>query len=213
MTVYFPQVVSKAVYKSVLELLKYLLQPIETILQNDLETPLFSPFLVLRLALCVCTKIVNKKLQSKTPSLEKQEVENLESDSTLKTNGLTSTPITQHSEPAYDYNGPLLPVEIELQEIDLESVVTPTCKRVRICEPVSQSEKIQVDIGQNDDYSLQYLHTELLRSLSNVMKGIVVKRHFWNSMFSAVVQADRKYLGWNERTFELYERCVDTQLL
>lgn len=188
--------------------MKYLLQPIETILQNDLETPLFSPFLMLRLALCVCTKTVNKKLQPKTPSLEKQEVENPESDSSLKTNGSTSTPITPRSEPVYDYNGPLLPVEIELQEIDLESVVTPTCKRVRICEPVSQSGKFQVDLGQNDDYSLQYLHTELLKSLSNAMKGIVVKRHFWNSMFSAVVQADRKYLGWNERTFELYERCI-----
>ena len=211
--IYFPQVVSKAVYKGVLELLKYLLQPIETVLQSDLETPLFSPFLMLRLALCVCMKIVNKKLQPKTLSLEKQEVENPESDSSLKTNELTSTPITQHSEPVYDYDGPLLPVEIELQEIDLESVVMPTYKRVRICEPVSQSGKIQVDLGQNDDYSLQYLHTELLKSLSNAMKGIVVKRHFWNSMFSAVVQADRKYLGWNERTFELYERCVANQLL
>lgn len=182
-------------YKGVLDLLKYIIQPIETALHANIDTPVLSLFLVLRLALCLCS----------TPSRKKKLADNTEpTDVATRSSPLPSLKLANHltnslsgqyeCEPAT----PLLPAEIEMKVLSDERV-SSDCRRVRIHEPVSKE-------GIDKEGELRYLHTDLLKGFSNVMKDVIIKRHFWNNLFSAVVQADRKYLGWNEKTGELYER-------
>lgn len=80
-------------------------------------------------------------------------------------------------------------------------------KRVRSHDPLSHDDR-EGSVANNSGSTseLQYLHADLIKGFSNSMNGIIMKRHFWNSLFSAVVQADRKYMGWNEKTIELYDR-------
>ncbi|XP_011405011.1 PREDICTED: MAP kinase-activating death domain protein-like [Amphimedon queenslandica] len=206
-----PIIVSRAVYKGVLDLLKYIIQPIEASLQADIDTPIFSLFLVLRLALCLCTDLSRKRSPLKstenelnghrTPSPLPPPSPNLRTRRSLPTSSSSSLPLKDLSYPgAVDDNSN----GFKVAESNLS--VSDDRKRVRAYDPVLLGGDSERETEHVEDHELQYLHVDLLRAFSSAMKGIVVRRQFWNSLFSAVVQADRKYLGWNEKTSELYDR-------
>ena len=252
----FSQVVSKAVYKGVLELLKFLMQFIEAELTKDLEHPVFSLFLVLRLALCLCMRTPYKKAQSTkststklesglkasrktglpeekstkgssvldagSSSLKAAETENKQTKNDLSEIkeekallvGTTSKNELSHGDDYTDgvlsksprANG--LPEEIEMQQMAGDSppkrpippLVKIPSKKVMISSPAPEK------LGEGGVASYIYLHNDLIRELGPGFKGLVVKRQFWNNMFASVVHTDRKYLGWNEKTSELYDR-------
>ena len=196
-------------YKGVLDLLKYIIQPIESSLQADIDTPIFSLFLVLRLALCLCTDLTRKRPPLKSTESEPNGPRTpspLPPSPSLVTRRSLPTPsslfpLEDLSYPAAvndDSNG------FEVAESNL--MICDDRKRVRTYDPVLLGGESERDCELAEDHDLHYLHVDLLKAFSNTMKGIVVKRQFWNSLFSAVVQADRKYLGWNEKTSELYDR-------
>ena len=240
---------TKNVYKGVLELLKYMLQFIEAELLKDLETPVFSLFLILRLALCLCTKAPRKRSQSTrhstdaeggssifmtgslrrynkaravTPVRERNSSMLVDQGSSSLSTGTSQLPGSNSREqspaddqrvdssddssttkPTTDTKG--LPVEIELQQIASDSrpkpppLLTKTpSKKVIITNPAASQE-----LG---DSSLMYLHNDLIKELGPTFKEFVVKRQFWVNLFTSVVHTDRKYLGWNEKTSELYDR-------
>ena len=215
------------VYKGVLDLLKYLMQFIETELTKEIETRIFSIFLVFRLALCLCTSSSHKRVHS-TKSHDARENKSPES----------KTPLSPRSSSVVDKGGPSTTIKKQsrnrsekeiwsededhgtdndqviktpagngkTQQIELKEMAgdfsgqggknTPT-KRVRVSSPTPQDER---------DSSYVYLHNDLIKSLGPNVKNLVVKRQFWNNLFACVVEADRKYLGWNEKTPEMYER-------
>ncbi len=241
---------TKNIYKGVLELLKYMLQFIEAELLKDLETPVFSLFLVLRLALCLCTKAPRKRSQStrhstdgeggssifRTGSLRRYNnktravtpvgertssllVDQGSSSLSVGTNQLRRS-ISREQSPADDQevdsnddssttkpttDSKGLPIEIELQQMAGDSPPKPPplltktpSKKVIITSPAASQE-----LG---DSSLIYLHNDLIKELGPTFKEFVVKRQFWVNLFTSVVHTDRKYLGWNEKTSELYDR-------
>lgn len=200
--------VSRSVYRGVLDLLKYLSQHIELTLQSNIDTPLFSVFLIFRLALCLCTNTSSHKKVTKSL---KTDPKTFESGRASPVPSLSASIFKEPYNYSSDESHPLLPVEIELQEIfnvaDSGDVVSPSCKRVRSHKPVHViHDGVEVENTEGED--MLYLHDDLLRAFGNTMKSIILKKQFWNSLFSAVVQADRKYLGWNEKTAEMYERLM-----
>ena len=50
-----------------------------------------------------------------------------------------------------------------------------------------------------------FLYKDLMKTLGNT-RTFLLNRQFWNVLFMSTVDTDRNYLGWNERTAELYER-------
>ena len=50
-----------------------------------------------------------------------------------------------------------------------------------------------------------FLYKDLMKTLGNT-RTFLLNRQFWNVLFMSTVDMDRNYLGWNERTAELYER-------
>ena len=50
-----------------------------------------------------------------------------------------------------------------------------------------------------------FLYKDLMKTLGNT-RTVLLNRQFWNVLFMSTVDMDRNYLGWNERTAELYER-------
>lgn len=205
----YSQIVSRAVYKGVLDLLKYTIQPIESALHSDIDTPIFSLFLILRLALCICTNPNRKKNLPKSHSVADGESNGHRTPSPLPPNynfSVRRSLPTPSLHPSQD----LFVFESNVNDAPAEGVPSDDCKRVRTYDPSLSSDNRETEGGggggEEDVLQLQYLHVDLLRGFSNVMKQIVVKRQFWNGLFSAVVQADRKYLGWNEKTSELYDR-------
>ena len=52
-----------------------------------------------------------------------------------------------------------------------------------------------------------FLYKDLMKTLGNT-RTFLLNRQFWNVLFMSTVDMDRNYLGWNERTAELYERLV-----
>ena len=218
------------VYKGVLDLLKYLMQFIEVELTKEIETRIFSIFLIFRLALCLCTSSSHKRVQStkshdtkenkspesKTPlsprsssvpvmsvvdkgssslatkqsrNRSEKEIWSEDEDHGTDNDQVIKTPTgngkTQQTEMAGDFSGQ-------------GGKNTPT-KRVRVSSPTPQEK-------DERDSSYVYLHNDLIKSLGPNVKNLVVKRQFWNNLFACVVEADRKYLGWNEKTPELYDR-------
>ena len=162
-----------------------------------------------RLALCLCTTHLHKK----STKLFKDK-------STLSEMSGRVSPVpsltASFSSERYNSDGEdiesrlLLPPEIELQEMmspdeTNDTLATPACRRVRPYEPSLQN-GIESNSSNEYESDFVYLHSDFLKGLSNAMKGIIVKKQFWNSLFCAVVQADRKYLGWNEKTAEMYDR-------
>ena len=95
------------------------------------------------------------------------------------------------------------------QEIEMEQILADSPpKRV---PPLFKTPSKKVIISspsfeETGDSSLMYLHNDLIRGLGPSFKELVVNRHFWNNFFMSVVHTDRKYLGWNEKTSELYDR-------
>ncbi len=218
-------------------MLKYLLQFIEAELVKDTESPVFSLFLILRLALCLCTKAPRKRSQSNKSPTERETNYLLKSYSLRKNKlGRASSPAS--TAPSIDKGssslGPLssqeqssiseqvgqdsidgqnfsglsstekVPQEIELEQIAGDSppkhprpLVKVPSKKVMISSPASD---------EGEDTPLMYLHNDLIRGLGPSFKELVVKRPFWTNVFVSVVHTDRKYLGWNEKTAELYDR-------
>ena len=56
-----------------------------------------------------------------------------------------------------------------------------------------------------DEDSRTYLYKDLMKALGS-SRTFMVNRHFWNVLFMSTIDEDRNYLGWNEKTAELYER-------
>ena len=52
-----------------------------------------------------------------------------------------------------------------------------------------------------------FLYKELMKQLGS-SKAFMLKKDFWNVLFMSTVSTDRNALGWNEKTEELYQRCV-----
>lgn len=229
-----PVAVSKMVYKGVLDLLKYLMQFIEAELAKEIETRIFSIFLIFRLALCLCTSSSHRRVHS-TKSHDTKENKSPESKTPLSPRsssvpvmsvvekGSSSLPTTikkqsrnrsekeiwSEDEDHGTDNDQVIKTPAgngKTQQIELKEMAgdfsgqggknTPT-KRVRVSSPTPQDER---------DSSYVYLHNDLIKSLGPNVKNLVVKRQFWNNLFACVVEADRKYLGWNEKTPELYDR-------
>ena len=53
-----------------------------------------------------------------------------------------------------------------------------------------------------------FLYKDLGKALGPSGKAFMMERKFWNVLFMSVVTVERSYLGWNENTAELYQRCV-----
>ena len=53
--------------------------------------------------------------------------------------------------------------------------------------------------------SFNFLYKELLKGQGDV-RPFLVKKEFWSNVFMSTVDTDRGYLGWNERTADLYHR-------
>ena len=60
-------------------------------------------------------------------------------------------------------------------------------------------------IDGQDLKSFSFLYKELLRGQGDV-KPFLLKKDFWNIVFMSTINTDRGYLGWNERTADLYRR-------
>ena len=58
-----------------------------------------------------------------------------------------------------------------------------------------------------DVRSFNFLYKELLKGQGTV-RPFLVKKEFWSNVFMSTVDTDRGYLGWNERTADLYHRCL-----
>lgn len=60
-------------------------------------------------------------------------------------------------------------------------------------------------IDGQDLKSCNFLYKELLRG-QGAVKPFLLKKDFWNTVFMSTIDTDRGYLGWNERTADLYRR-------
>ena len=209
------------------------MQFVEAELLKDIESSIFSLFLILRLALCLCTKTPRKRSQSTKSPSEKEANYLLKSYSLRKNKlGKAASPppidkgssslgassietsqeqINKHNKVGEDtIDGSNLnatndiPEEIELEQMAGDSppkrpppfLKTPS-KKVMISSPASD---------EGEDIPLMYLHNDLIRGLGPSFRELVVKRQFWSNVFASVVHTDRRYLGWNEKTVELYDR-------
>ena len=56
-----------------------------------------------------------------------------------------------------------------------------------------------------DVKSFSFLYKELLKGQSQ-SRPFLAKKEFWSNLFMSTIDADRSYLGWNERTADLYSR-------
>jgi hypothetical protein len=206
-----PVMVSRSVYKGILDLLKYLVSHIETTLQADIDTPLFSVFLIFRIALCICaggTKKITKTSDTLGPlerPLRRASSPAAINETTDK-HAATSSPVPPLKMPKGQMFQPTIdiPVETELKQITVKAngySIGTDIRRVRFCQP-----KLLEGVTENIINPETYLYVDMLKGFGPIMKGIVVRRQFWLSLFASVVQADRKYLGWNEKTAELYQR-------
>lgn len=220
-----------------MELLKYLMQFIEAELIEDIESPIFSLFLILRLALCLCTKAPRKRSQS-TRLMPVKEKENklfrsssLQRKQPLKTSNKANSPTTGIHPPSTDshdqdkknqppvssspqQNNTLIddskiPLSNRPQEIELEQMARDAGGSKRpppLLKAPSKKVIITTPVSKEAGDTLMYLHNDFISELGANFKELVVKRAFWANMFISVVHTDRKYLGWNEKTSELYDR-------
>ena len=102
-----------------------------------------------------------------------------------------------------------LPVEIEMQQIAGDSPTTakrpPPLIKTPSKKVIVNSPAVSQEPGEAAG-PLQYLHNDLIKELGPNFKEFVIGRPFWVNLFTSVVHTDRKYLGWNEKTSELYDR-------
>ena len=49
-----------------------------------------------------------------------------------------------------------------------------------------------------------FIYKDLMKALGS-SRTFLLNRLFWNGLFMSTVDMNRSYLGWNERTTELYE--------
>ena len=283
--------VTKAVYRGVLELLKYLLVHIEADISRSLESPIFSVFLLFRLALCLCMDVKNRNpslhagsasrsrspFSPRTPSPDfssgqwggiinlftdsasssstkstskmqdrgeemreskstavaskPEEMDNIketnfgggrnemsvsQEPSSKHTEGVSESHITQ-AIVGTDVDSPRVTTEksnIKPRDTAVSdekptptstAQTTPTGKTMKRVRTLTD---IEVGVPNEAALDLVYLHTELFRGLGNNVKDMICRKSFWAALFVSVVTADRRHLGWNENTVELYQRSV-----
>lgn len=284
---------SKAVYRGVLELLKYLLVHIEADISRNLESPIFSVFLLFRLSLCLCMDVkgryqspcVSSRSQSRSPfsrtpspdsvgrqwgriinlfsesaststieatKAEDSSEEARESRSTGAANGhgkrdrdkakavgggggrhkeetVGQEPLSKESREMKAAESQTLTGHVDSQHMSAEETTassielrdltgsdnkatptnpTQTTPTGNILKRVRTLTDIEVGLPKEGPPELVYLHTELSRGLGSNVMDMMCRKNFWTALFASVVTTDRRYLGWNENTMELYQRSV-----
>ena len=289
--------VTKAVYRGVLELLKYLLVHIEADISRSLESPIFSVFLLFRLALCLCMDVKSRSqslrvssatrsrspltvrtpspdpsseiinlytepaspttLAGKTPDKSEEEMRERKSTGTAgkpeETGGMKETSFNGDkskeasvSQESLSKNPEEEPTESQTAAIveDANGIDRPpasphkdgtksgnvpvgdhraTSASPAHTMPTSPAHATltkralrrvrtltEIEVGTSNEATLElvYLHTELFRGLGNNVKEMMCRKSFWMALFASVVTADRRHLGWNENTVELYQRSL-----
>ena len=208
------QQVTKAVYRGMLELLKLILQQVEQDVVANKEASIFSVFLAFRLALCLCTEAKSRSqtiLASPALSPSPSTVGTPTSSSNEASPSLEE--ITREEESTHStVNGSLVS-----PDVTASSKLKPPRSKTERTSPSSSRMVKTVSSpvvvggggggggGEGKDKEYLYLHKELMKLLGNG-RGFMLQRSFWNTLFISVVDTDRGYLGWNEKTAELYNR-------
>jgi len=104
-----------------------------------------------------------------------------------------STPIAKTSHPAQQFPhraGSPIPF-IKKQKQDQSTPQSPT-----LFPPLPEGQDLT---------GCKFLYKDLMKALGS-SRTFLLNRPFWNGLFMSTVDMNRNYLGWNERTTELYER-------
>jgi len=104
-----------------------------------------------------------------------------------------STPITKTSHPAQQFphraGSPI-----------------PFIKKIKQDQSTPQSPTLFPPLPEGQDLmGCKFLYKDLMKALGS-SQTFLLNRPFWNGLFMSTVDMNRNYLGWNERTTELYER-------
>lgn len=172
-----------------LELLKLILNQIEKEILSNQESAVFSAFLIFRLALSLCME-TRARAQSSLPTTP--EVNSTPTKEEGVHIGASTVSWNRSEECPSPVNSRLSP--------------TPPARRVRaISSPVPMLKESEEEEEETKEYV--YLHSELMKGLGTG-RNFMLQRSFWTNLFVCVVDSDRGYLGWNEKTSELYSRYV-----
>ena len=173
-----------------LELLRLILNQIEKEILINQESAVFSAFLILRLALSLCME-TRARAQSSLPTAP--EVNSIPTSKEGEVHiGASAVSWNRSEECASPVNS--------------RHTSTPPARRVRaISSPVPILKENEDEEEETKEYV--YLHSDLMKGLGTG-RNFMLQRSFWINLFVCVVDSDRGYLGWNEKTSELYSRYV-----
>ena len=178
-----------------LELLKLITNQIEREVTNNQESPVFSAFLVFRLALSICMEGKVRTQSGHPPPSSPIGGDFLVMEEMKRKAG------EECKRASLAVNG--LPVSESKQFDSSHSCVTPPVRIVRAISSPVPSVGDEKEGDETKEYI--YLHSDLMKSLGNG-RNFMLQRSFWNNLFVCVVDSDRAYLGWNEKTAELHYR-------
>lgn len=106
---------------------------------------------------------------------------------------------------------PPLPAEDVLRPAS-PSLRTPTKKTVPSptapLSPLLHHHPFLHSSPQHDPKTHTPLYHDLMKALGGSGRAFMAQQSFWVTLFVSVLEVDRSFLGWNEKTAELYERCV-----
>ena len=69
----------------------------------------------------------------------------------------------------------------------------------------SRSPRLLEAFLNQDPKKATFVYKDLMKALGN-SRTFMLSRQFWNVLFMSTIDTDRNYMGWNEKTAELYER-------
>ena len=106
-----------------------------------------------------------------------------------------STPNTKSSHPAS-----------QLQFPHRSGSPMPFSKKQKQGQSSPQSPTLFPPLPEGQDLKgCTFIYKDLMKALGS-SQTFLLNRLFWNGLFMSTVDMNRSYLGWNERTTELYER-------